>query len=119
MDSILQSIKLLLGVNPEYDYFNEELIMHINSVLMILNQLGVGVEGFHIEGINETWDQFLGEKSDLLVGVKSYVHAKVRLMWDPPTSSAVSDALNRSVNEFEWRLNVRAESWASYNTTVF
>lgn len=109
MDSILQSIKKLLGVNPEYGYFDDELIIHINSVLMILNQLAVGEEGFQITGPNETWQEFLGEDTDILATTRSYVFLKVKLLWDPPTSSAINESFNRSINEFEWRLNVKAE----------
>lgn len=112
MDSILQSIKQLLGVNPEYTMFDNEIIMHINSVLMILNQLGVGTDKFQITGADETWDDFLGEDASDLPATKSYIFMKVKQMWDPPTSSAVAESYNRMVNEFEWRLNVKAEEGA-------
>lgn len=110
MDSILTSIKKLLGVTKEYEHFDADLIMHINSVLMILTQMGVGPpEGFMIEGDTETWDEFVDEESNL-AAVKSYIHLKVKLLFDPPTSSAVMESMNRMITELEWRLNVAAES---------
>lgn len=110
MESILTSIKKLLGIAEEYDHFDQDVIMHINSVLMILNQLGVGPpEGFAIEDDGATWSDFIPDSSKIEL-VKSYVYLKVRLLFDPPTSSAVMDSINRSISEFEWRLNIAAES---------
>ena len=111
MDSILTSIKKLLGITAEYKQFDPDLIIHINSVFLILKQLGIGPEqGFSISGEYETWDQFLPEGSTNLEAVKSYMHIKVKLLFDPPTSSAVMEAMNRIASEYEWRLNVEAES---------
>ena len=115
MDSILNSIKQLLGVAAEYRAFDEEIIMHVNSALMVLTQLGVGPkDGFEITGPNDTWHDFLGDDEPKFKGVRSYVHAKVRLMWDTAgLNGSVLDAIQRTVNEFEWRLNVRSEEVAS------
>mgnify|MGYP001777440049 CR=1 FL=1 len=111
MDSILTSIKKLLGITTEYKQFDPDLIIHINSVFLILKQLGIGPEqGFSISGEYETWKQFLPEGSTNLEAVKSYMHIKVKLLFDPPTSSAVMEAMNRMASEYEWRLNVEAES---------
>ena len=111
MDSILTSIKKLLGITAEYKQFDPDLIIHINSVFLILKQLGIGPEqGFSISGEYETWDQFLPEGSTNLEAVKSYMYIKVKLLFDPPTSSAVMEAMNRIASEYEWRLNVEAES---------
>ena len=110
MDSILTSIKMLLGISEDYEHFDADIIMHINSVLMILTQLGVGpAEGFSIQDKTQTWGDFLGEDAALLEGVRSYVYMKVRLMFDPPTSSAAIESMTRLANEFEWRLNVTGE----------
>lgn len=116
MDSILTSIKKLLGITEEYEHFDQDLIMHINSVFMILNQLGVGpAEGFSIAGKTETWDEFTG--NDLSVeSVKTYMHLKVKLLFDPPTSSAVLDSMNRMISELEWRLNVAADKEKEVNS---
>ena len=110
MESILTSIKKLLGITEEYTHFDSDIIMHINSVFMILNQLGVGPEKcFRITGSFEIWDDFILDEIDL-ESVKSYIYLKVKLLFDPPLSSSVSDSMNRMINEFEWRMNVAAES---------
>lgn len=110
MESILTSIKKLLGIAEEDTNFDQDLIMHINSVFMILTQLGVGPsKGFAIKDENDVWSDFIPEQSSL-EAVKSYVYMKVRLMFDPPLSSAVADAINRNISELEWRLNAGAEN---------
>ena len=110
MESILTSIKKLLGIAEEYEHFDADLIMHINSVFSILTQLGVGPsEGFSISDKYSTWDEFISDDPRLDM-IKSYVHLKVKILFDPPTSSAVMEATNRMISEFEWRLNVAAKS---------
>ena len=110
MESILTSIKKLLGIAEEYDHFDNDIIMHINSVFMILTQLGVGPsKGFMITDSSASWDDFLPEGGEKLQAVKTYMYMKVRLMFDPPTSSAVMESMNRMINEFEWRLNVAVD----------
>lgn len=110
MESILTSIKKLLGITEEYEHFDPDLIMHINSVLMILTQMGVGPsEGFSIEDSTSTWTDFVSD-TNKLEAVKSYVHLKVKLLFDPPLSSSVVEAINRMITELEWRLYVAAES---------
>lgn len=109
MESILISIKKLLGIAEEYKHFDMDLIMHINSVFLILTQLGVGPEeGFVIEDDTAEWTDFIKDPAKLQA-VKSYMHMKVKLMFDPPLSSAVIESMNRLIAEFEWRLNVAAE----------
>lgn len=110
MDSILTSIKKLLGITEEYKHFDNDLIMHINSVFMILTQLGVGpATGYSITNVTETWSDFLGTDLSRLEMVKSYTYLKVKLLFDPPTSSAVIESINRQISEFEWRLNVAVD----------
>lgn len=110
MTSILTSIKKLLGISEEYVHFDVDIIMHINSVFMVLAQLGVGPpDGFTITGKYENWNDFIKDDTKI-EAVKTYVYQKVRLLFDPPTSSAHLEALQRSIAEFEWRLNVAAES---------
>lgn len=109
MESILTSIKKLLGIAEEYNHFDADLIMHINSVFMTLTQLGVGPsEGFYIEDDQAYWEDFVPNLSELQA-IKSYMHLKVRLLFDPPLNSAVIESYNRSISEFEWRLNVAAD----------
>ena len=109
MDSILTSIKKLLGITEEYENFDQDIIMHINSAFMILNQLGVGPKsGFSINDKSSTWNEFIQESSNL-EAVKTYVHLKVKLMFDPPLSSTVIEAIKSQINELEWRLNVSVD----------
>lgn len=111
MESILTSIKKMLGIDEEYTHFDADIIMHINSVLMILTQLGVGpAEGFVIEDDTSTWVDFIPEANAAqLHAVKSYIYMKVKLIFDPPLSSVVIDSMNRQITEFEWRLNVAVD----------
>lgn len=110
MDSILSSIKLLLGAAEADTHFDEPIIMHINSQLSILNQLGVGPpKGFRISGKESTWGEFIGD--DLrLADVVQFVYIQVKLVFDPPASSAVIASLERTASELQWRLQVAAET---------
>lgn len=109
MESILTSIKKLLGIDEMYTQFDDDIIMHINSVFLNLTQLGVGPsEGFLIEDDTATWDDFIGD-SNQLQAVKSYVYLKVKLLFDPPLSSSVTESMNRMISELEWRLNVAVD----------
>lgn len=111
MESILTSIKLLLGMPEDYDAYDPQVIMHINSVFTVLRQLGVGPEkGFRIEDKTSTWNDYIIETDDLTFeSVKTYIYAKVRLIFDPPASSAHIEALKQLINEFEFRLKLDAE----------
>ena len=111
MDSILTSIKKLLGIGEEYEQFDVDIIIHINSVFTILKRLGVGPEeGFRITGATEVWSDFLSEDDKHFDAVKTYVYQKVKLIFDPPDRTAVLDAYKAQIAEFEWTLNVEAES---------
>lgn len=111
MESILTSIKKLLGIDESYSHFDPDLIMHINSVFSILTQMGVGPEsGFAISGSEGKWSDFLQENPARMLLVKSYMHLKVKLLFDPPLSSAAIDSINRQISEFEWRLFVSADN---------
>lgn len=110
MESILTSIKKLLGISAEYTQFDDDLIIHINSVFLVLTQLGVGpASGFMIKDSSTDWTKFI-EDPTKLQAVKSYMYMKVKLLFDPPLSSAVIESMNRMISEFEWRLNVDAET---------
>lgn len=109
MDSILTSIKKLLGIEEAYEHFDPDIIMHINSVLAILTQLGVGPEnGFSITDKSAVWSDFIPD-SPKLGFIKSYMHLKVRLLFDPPLGSAVIESINRQLSELEWRIQVEAD----------
>ena len=110
MESILTSIKKMLGITEEYKHFDADLIMHINSVFMTLRQMGVGpAEGFSISDEYATWADFLSE-DQTMEAVKTYTYLKARLIFDPPDRSVVADAIKENIRELEWRLNVEAES---------
>lgn len=109
MESILTSVKKMLGITEEYEHFDADLIMHINSVFMILNQLGVGPsKGFIITDKFATWADFI-QSGENLESVKTYMYMKVRLLFDPPMSSAVMESMKQMISELEWRLNVQSE----------
>lgn len=110
MESILTSVKKMLGIDEAYTHFDVDLIMHINSTFMILHQMGVGPKSyFSINGSDETWDDFIPEGQNI-EGVKTYMYQKVRYIFDPPQSSAHMEALSNSIAELEWRLHVASES---------
>lgn len=109
MDSILTSIKKLLGIVEEYKHFDPDIVMHINSAFSVLTQLGVGPEeGFRIEDASKTWSEFLYDDPRLEF-VKTFIYLKVKLVFDPPLSSAVMEAINRQISELEWRINVTVD----------
>ena len=108
-ESIFLSVKKLLGLSEAYDVFDADVITHINSSLSTLNQLGLGPEdGFSITGPDELWSQFLNDDKKLN-NAKSYVYLKVRLLFDPPTTSFAINAFEKQIEELEWRLNVARE----------
>lgn len=109
-DSILKSIKKNLGLPPEYDAFDADVIMHINAVFGTLHQLGVGpTEGFAVLDDTMTWSDF-SDDPVLLNPVKSYITLRVRLMFDPPTTSFHLEAIKEQIREFEWRISIQREA---------
>lgn len=124
-DSILDSIKKMLGV-AEYDDFDVDIIIHINSAIAILTQLGVGpIKGFVINGSTETYEQFCGSDKTVTSMVKNYLYMKTRLGWDPPTNGTVIANYESAIRELEYRLRVQMEnpelgsiSIDEYNYTV-
>lgn len=109
MESILTSIKKLLGISEDYTQFDNDLIMHINTVFLNLTQLGVGPEeGFSIQNENDAWSDFIDNNTQLQA-VKSYMYLKVKLLFDPPLSSSVIESMNRMIAELEFRLNVAVD----------
>jgi hypothetical protein len=109
MSSILTDIKKSLGIEADYTHFDPDIIMHSNTVLLTLNQIGIGpTDGFIITGDTEVWTDLLGDRKDL-EAVKTLIYMKVKLIFDPPTSSFVIEAMNKTIQELEWRLNLQAE----------
>lgn len=111
MESILTSIKKMLGIAEDYTHFDDDIIMHINTVFMTLTQLGVGPSsGFMIEDADAYWEDFIPDMTKLQA-IKTYIYLKVRLVFDPSSlGSATLAAYERQIQELEWRLNVAAES---------
>lgn len=108
-DSILKTIRQMLGPDVAYDAYDTDLLIHINSSLMVLMQLGIGPEhGFVVHGDSETWADFIGVFKDL-ESVKTYIYLKVKILFDPPGNSFVLDAYKKQADELEWRLNVQVE----------
>lgn len=109
MESILNSIKKLIGPSAVYNNFDTDLIIHINSVFTILHQLGVGPsEGYRITSEHNTWDEFIPDDIQIEL-VKTYVYLKVKLIFDPPDRAAVLEAMNNTIIECECRLQMAAE----------
>lgn len=118
-DYILDSVKLALGgnlVSSSSDAFDQQLLMHINSTFTILNQFGVGPKEPFVANKTSRWDEFLVEDSANLRLVQSYVFLRVRLMYDPPSSSFVMDSIKEQIKEFEWRLNIFVDPGSSIST---
>ena len=103
-ESILNTIKKLLGLAEGYEAFDTDIVIHINTYLGVLNQLGVGKEGFMIEGADETWEDFLEENSIMLNEAKTYLYLRVRQVFDPPASSVLGQAFDKQIDELGWRM---------------
>lgn len=106
MDSILTSIKKLLGIAEDYTHFDTDIIIHINSVFSILTQLGVGpADGFFIMDDSAVWSDYIQDDAAIQM-VKTYVYLKVKLIFDPPANSFVTTSIEKSISELEWRLSI-------------
>ncbi len=117
-ESILESTKAAMGIVPEYDSFNNQLIMLINSAFSTLSQLGIGPDdGFAIEDSSTTWDEFLNGKR-ILNFVIQYVHIYVRLGFDPPQNSFAVQSMKQQLDELTWRINVQAEKMNSSSSSA-
>ena len=113
MESILTSVKKDLGIAEEYEVFDPDIIRNINSVFTVLTQLGVGPpEGFRISDKSSSWKEFVDDMR--LEAVKTYMFLRVKLLFDPPLNSNVLASYKEQIKEFEWRLNLTAETSDSY-----
>lgn len=110
VDSVLTSIKKLLGINADDKSFDTDIIIHINSALATLSQLGVGEKvGFAISDDSATWQSVFGGSLSLIGIIRDYVYLKVRLIFDPPTSSFVVESIKQNISELEWRINAAVD----------
>ena len=108
-DSILLTIKKLLGLCEDYNAFDMDIIIHINMVFNILNQMGVGPkEGFIVKGPEDKWNDYVRDSRKLEM-VKTYIYLKVRQIFDPGTSSALNNAIEAQISELEWRLSAQVD----------
>lgn len=111
MESILTSIKKLVGVNEDCTDFDTDIIMHINTVFSGLNQMGAGPEGgFYIKDKYPVWSDYIPKTNKNLEMIKTYVYLKVRLLFDPPTISALLESLKQLIAEYEWRISVEVDT---------
>ena len=108
-DSILDSIKKLLGFDPDYTAFDTDIMIHIISTIMGLEQLGVGNNNYQISSKDDTWGNYLAGTNINLEAVKSFIYLKVRLIFDPPATSFTIEAYQKQIAEYEWRLFLQAE----------
>lgn len=112
-DSILLSIKKLLGMDPiEFTQYDTDLIIHINTIIEFLNQLGVDIpEGFKINDENALWSDYLNkpEYNDIKDSIKNYIYLRVRLVFDPSTNSTLLNSINDTIKELEWRIRTYIE----------
>lgn len=108
MDSILETTKKMLGIYEDYNIYDQDLIIHINMALNTLYQIGLGNEPFIITGSSETWSDLLGESKNLET-VKSYIYMKTKQVFDPSSSSAMSEAINNQIKELESRISFEVD----------
>jgi hypothetical protein len=108
--SILNSVKKVLGIAAEYLAFDQDIMMHINTALATLTQLGVGpATGFTVDGVDDDWPDLIDPTDHQYNAVKSYVFLRVRMLFDPPQTSYLINAQTDQIKELEWRLNVHRE----------
>lgn len=107
--SILASTKAALGMTEDYKAFDQQIIMHINSIFSILQQMGVGPKkGFAIKDDSTFWSDYTDNELELQM-VQSYMYCRVRILFDPPMNASLLDALKTQYQELEWRLNVAVD----------
>jgi hypothetical protein len=109
--SILISVKKVLGIAPEYLAFDQDVLMHINTAISTLTQLGIGpIDGYTVDSVDDVWDDFISPTDHQANAAKSYIFLRVRMLFDPPQTSYLIDAMTKQVQELEWRLNIHRET---------
>lgn len=103
-ESILNTIKKMIGFEPNYTAFDEDIIVLINSTIRELYQLGVGTDDFYISDSNSTWADYLGVNAGIIDDVKTYIYCKVRIIFNPPTNSFIVNSYKDTINEMAWRI---------------
>ncbi len=108
-ESILDSIKKMLGIEPSCEDFDSSIISHINTAFMTLNQLGVGPEkGYRIKNNSNEWKEFINEDMQL-DDVKDYIYLKVKMIFDPPINGSIIESYKQTIQELEWRLMIKGD----------
>lgn len=107
-ESVLNTIKTMIGPSVSYDGFNTDLIIHMNSALMYLAQMGIVSDGTKITDETTTWQDLIGEETKL-EGIKSYLYFKARIMFDPPASATILNAYNEEIKQLEWRMGITCD----------
>jgi hypothetical protein len=111
VESILNTIKKLLGIDPDNTDFDDDIKIHINSVIPNLSQMGIGPKiGFIVKSVDDTWSDYIDSSTINLEGVKTYIYLKIKLIFDPPTNSTTIDAINKNLSELEWRMMLSVET---------
>lgn len=113
-DSILKSTRVSLGVGADETAFDTEILMHLNSAIATLHQIGLEPKetGLYVEGVEATWTQLIGPSAEQgeLAAVKTYIHLRVKMLFDPPEVGFVLTAMKEQIRELEWRLNVTVDT---------
>ena len=111
MDSILNNVKKLLGIDSDDDSFDVDVMTIINSTILSLAQMGIGPSnGFIVTSIENEWTDWIVTPTVNLEAVKTYLYLKTKLIFDPPTNSTVIEAFNKSLSELEWRMMLAVET---------
>lgn len=107
-ESVLDTIKTMIGPSVLYDGFDTDLMVHINSTLMYLAQMGVVPDGTKITSNSNTWHDIIGDETKL-EGIKSYLYFKARIMFDPPASATILTAYQEEIKQLEWRMFITCD----------
>lgn len=110
-ESILNTIKKLLGLDKDDDSFDLDVMIHINSIIPSLSQLGIGPKnGLIITSATQLWSEYIDSSVVNLEAVKTYIYLKTKLIFDPPTNSTTIEAINKNLSELEWRMMLAVET---------
>lgn len=118
MDTILTSVKKQLGIDESLTVYDADILIHINTVLSTLHQLGVGpINGYTVTDENDSWDEIIDPDDPTYNAVKTYVYLSVRVLFDPPATSYLLDSYQKQIDRLEWRINTRREEtdWVDPN----
>ena len=111
MDSILNTIKKLLGIDADDDSFDVDITIGINAAIFNLSQMGVGPNNsFILTSVDQKWSDYMGTNVVNLESIKKYLYLKTKMVFDPPTNSTVIESINNTLKEIEWRMMLAVET---------